>query len=340
MSALLRTRAARSGPKGRLSPTPTLSATRQMHLDKEPSENPDVHATAIAWWVKCDAGSLSRSDRAAFEAWLAEDLSHRAAFDEVEALCGQVRALAPAQPMAREEKFRARRLVLAGLATAAIALVLSFDELSVLWRADFRTGAGEVLQVSLADGSRVELAPGTAISADFSAGQRRLTLFEGEAFFEPVPDTARPFVVAAAGGTVTALGTAFDIALEDARAIVTVTQHRVAIASGGETRTLGEGQQSAYGPRSSITAPSKINARDATAWRRGKLVFVNQRLADVITVLARYHHGYLGVLGKARELRVTGVFEVADPVGVTRSIESALGIHATRLTDYVVILHE
>jgi transmembrane sensor len=311
-----------------------------MPLDKEPPKNPDVQQEAIAWWVKCDAGPLLHSDRAAFEAWLTEDPSHRAALDEVEALCGQVRALAPEQPGARKGKSQARRLVVAGLAAAAIALIFSFDELSLLWRADFRTGSGEVRQVSLADGSRVELAPGTAIAVDFSGGRRHLTLFEGEAFFEPVPDAARPFVVAAAGGTVTALGTAFDIALEDAQAIVTVTQHRVAIANRGETRTLSEGQQSLYGPGLPITPPAKINARDTTAWRRGKLVFVNERLADVITILARYHHGYLGVLGNARELRVTGVFEVADPIGVTRSIESALGIHATRLTDYVVILHE
>jgi len=42
-----------------------------MTVDKEPPEDPDVHAAAIAWWVKCDAGPLSRSDRDAFEAWLA-----------------------------------------------------------------------------------------------------------------------------------------------------------------------------------------------------------------------------------------------------------------------------
>ena len=68
--------------------------------------------------------------------------------------------------------------------------------------------------------------------------ERRLTLLEGEAWFEASPNPARPFVVAAASGTVTALGTAFDIALESETARVTVTEHRVAIASQGRSLSL------------------------------------------------------------------------------------------------------
>lgn len=312
-----------------------------MNVAKEPHDDPDVHAAAIAWWVKRDAAPLSRADRDAFETWLAADPSHRAAFDEVVALCGQVRALASAPSAARGARpSHARRLVLAGLAVGSVALVLSFDELSILWRADFRTGTGETRHVDLADGSHVELAPASAIGVDYSGAERKLALLEGEAFFEAAPNPARPFVVRVAGGSIIALGTAFDIALEDSRATVTVTRHRVAVTSRGETRILGEGQQSTYGPGLSITTPTKVDARDATAWRRGKLVFVNRPLAEVITTLARYHRGYLTVLGKARELRVTGVFEAGDPIGVVRAMESALGIRATRLTDYVVILHE
>jgi transmembrane sensor len=306
-------------------------------------DDTDLHAAAIAWWVKRDGGPLTRADEEAFEAWLFADPSHRAAYDEVIALCGQVRALAPGPGPLRVRKARAsksRRLILAGLAAGSVAFLLSFDELTLLVRADYRTGTGETRRVDLADGSHVELAPASAISVDYSGGERKLALLEGEAFFEAAPDPTRPFVVQVKGGSIMALGTAFDIALGDSRVTVTVTQHRVALVSRGETRVLGAGQQSTFGPGLPIAPPTRIDAREATAWRRGKLVFVDQPLVEVIGTLARYHRGYLAVLGKARELRVTGVFEANDPAGIIRAMETALGIRATRLTDSFVILHE
>jgi FecR protein len=77
--------------------------------------------------------------------------------------------------------------------------------------------------VTLADGSHVELNSQSAIAIHYDAGQRRVRLLEGEAWFEVSPDPVRPFVVEASGGTVTALGTAFNVDAEKERAHVTVT---------------------------------------------------------------------------------------------------------------------
>ena len=304
----------------------------------------DVHEIATVWWVKRDAGPLLPTEAAIFEAWLAENPAHRAAFEEVCALCSEVRTLRPERSGAAKPRTagRNRLAVLTGLAAAATGvLVLSFDSLSVLWRADFHTGTGETKIVELEDGSHVELAPDSALTVDYRGPQRKLALLEGEAWFEAVPNPARPFVVAAGGGMVTALGTAFDIALEDHSATVTVAKHRVAVTSRGQTEVLSEGQQIHFGANMPATAPVFVDPGDATAWRRGKLIFVNQPLAEVVRILSRYHPGYVFIpSASVRALRVTGVFDARDPLGSLDSMEASLAIHAFFLTDYLVVLYE
>jgi transmembrane sensor len=226
----------------------------------------------------------------------------------------------------------------AALAAVAIVLFFGFDEISILWRADFSTGTGEVKIVTLEDGSRVQLNADTAIAKDFSGGRRRLTLIKGEAWFEVASDPPRPFIVEAEGGATTALGTSFDIATETARTDVTVTAHRVAVENAGARQSVNEGQQTAYGPGLSVLAPYAVDPDGVTAWRRGKLIFQDRPLGEVIKALNHYHHGFFWAAPSIRGRRVTGVFSTAKPVDAIRAIELSLGLRATYLGDYLVLL--
>lgn len=299
-----------------------------------------IHRTAGEWWVKIDAGPLSRDDRAAFDAWLADDPFNKVAFDEVSGLCDEAQTIEPWPTGEAEVATRGSRLaVVAGLLAASLALLVSFDELTLLWRADYRTGTGETRVVALEDGSRVELSAKSAITVNFRGSERRLSLLEGEAFFQAAPDRERPFVVAAASGTVTALGTAFDIVLEDMGAKVVVAEHSVAVASQGASQVVEEGRQSAFGPGVAIGAPAAVDIGRATAWRRGKLVFVDRPLGEVIAILSRYHRGYVVIpAASTRRLSVTGVFDVGDPLGALAEIERSLDLRAIYLTNYLVVL--
>ncbi|PXA94395.1 hypothetical protein DMC47_20780 [Nostoc sp. 3335mG] len=77
------------------------------------------------------------------------------------------------------------------------------------------TVAGETRVVRLADGSTVHLGADTILEVDIGNGQRDLRLSRGQARFE-VAHEARPFIVHAGGGSVTARGTVFDVALTPA----------------------------------------------------------------------------------------------------------------------------
>ncbi|MGO8848027.1 MAG: FecR family protein, partial [Methylocella sp.] len=181
----------------------------------------------------------------------------------------------------------------------------------------------------------------SAIALHFTPTQRRLTLLRGEAWFDVTPNPARPFAVEAMGGTVTALGTSFDIAVERDETRVTVTLHRVAVASGGQEIIVAEGQQSTFARGAPARAPAPSDVAQLTAWRRGKLIVADEPLSDVLTTLGRYRHGLVYCLRPAIcARRVSGVFSMDNPLQALSEIETSLGLSAFRLSNYLIVLHE
>src|SRR5690606_34195438 len=78
----------------------------------------------------------------------------------------------------------------------------------------FRTELGQRSTVTLPDGSVVTLNTDTVVRTRADGERRLVYLDKGQAFFEVAKDPRRPFVVTAAGRTVTALGTAFDVRVD------------------------------------------------------------------------------------------------------------------------------
>jgi transmembrane sensor len=295
--------------------------------------------TAIDWWLRRNERPLSREEQKQFAAWLAADAANKAAFAKVSKLCGFLETELPGAGPVRKTK-RLRRRVAAAVVTAVAILALG-GEILPLVQSDYSTGTGQTKRVTLDDGSRVELDAKSSISVRFDAIERRLTLLEGQAWFEVAPDPRRPFVVEAAGGTVRALGTAFDVALENKRAEVTVGEHRVAVSSGGRSVEVEEGRRSVYFENQTAQRPEPIDVEKATAWRRGRLIFNDKPLDEVIEALGRYHRGYVVFLDPAlRKRRVTGVFLTYEPLAALDEIETSLGLHALRLSDYLILIHK
>src|SRR3546814_14166765 len=73
--------------------------------------------------------------------------------------------------------------------------------------------SGEIRTVALEDGSRVTLDTDTILHIAYSPTERGLKLERGRARFDVSYDASRPFVVFAGGGSITAHGTVFDVAV-------------------------------------------------------------------------------------------------------------------------------
>jgi transmembrane sensor len=311
-------------------------------MDKHDMQSVDEQA--VQWFVLLRDDDATAEDRSAFASWLAADRAHEAAWRSVERMWGGLDALAPDAARLRRKPRRAGRLK--GIAAAAVLLAV----LGIAWQmtpvgllADYRTAIGERRVIALQDGSQVELGAASALDVAFSAGERRVKLLSGEAFFTVTKDEARPFVVAAENGEVKVLGTAFDVKIADG-VMVAVTRNAVRVSARASTTSIApivvtQGQAVRY-DADGISAVSAADLDSIQAWRQGQLVFRNVPLDAVLAELQRYRSGRIALIGGALgQRRVTAVFDAHNADAALDTIAESLSLrvyHAAGLLTVIV----
>ncbi len=299
---------------------------------------------AVEWLARRHDPDTTGFDARAFQAWLAENPRNRHAFTEIEALWQAGDTASGTVIAARSVLSRrafGRRALAAGIAALAVTgagtLVLAPED------ADFRTPPGKTAQITLADGSRVELSTATALRLAFSDTERKVELLSGEAFFAVAKDTARPFRVAAGETEAEALGTAFSVARTDDGARVTVTEHSVAVTVGGERRVITAGQHvetSAMGGHLRLGPVEDANIERDLSWRAGKLVFLDQPLSQVMAELDRWRRGRTVILdGDLAARPVTVVLDTRRAGIAVPILARAVPMHWTDVTPYLTLVY-
>jgi len=95
-----------------------------------------------------------------------------------------------------------------------------------------------------------------------------------------------------------------------------------------------------YHPSTGIGAPEAATLRETSAWQRRKLIFNDRPLAQVVAELNRYRRGHIVITDASlNDLRVTGLFALDAPDGVLATVQRSLGLGATYLTPWLVLLH-
>ena len=160
----------------------------------------------------------------------------------------------------------------------------------------YRAAPGERLTLTLPDGSRVELNSGASLSfAPRTFGWRsRTTTLEGEAFFEVLPDDSE-FITRTYNAEVRVLGTSFNVRAwpgeKDGGTVVALRTGRVLLSGRGHDErvvVLNPGQMSrVYERNAAPTHPEATDLRQATAWRTGRLVFVDEPLRVILADMER-----------------------------------------------------
>lgn len=241
---------------------------------------------------------------------------------------------------AAPEPVRRRRWMAAGgvLALAACIAFIAGPAVLLRLQSDYRTETAELRRVALQDGSEVTLAPGSAISVAYDAGERRVRLLQGEAFFAVRPNPDRPFKVAARSVQASVLGTSFDVRLEDSAVVVAVQEGTVRVDAASAMATLRAGQSvrvNGAGEAWRFDEPPEQMA----AWRQGRLYLQNRALGDAVDDLRRYVDGAIVVADRSLLARpTTGVFNLADPEEALRGIAHAHGATVRRMTPWLLVL--
>jgi transmembrane sensor len=312
-----------------------------------------ARAEAAAWIVRLHAAGRTQALEAAFRRWRAADPENARQFDRVT----EVWDAAPSLPLGAgvpPTHLRPHSSVGPWLKAAMVVLVcgvLAYAAGQFPLADKFRTQVGEQRVVRLEDGSRIALNSRTTVAARFTSSRRRVTLENGEAYFEVAHDANRPFIVVAAGHVVTALGTTFLVRQDgENHTAVTLVEGKVTVSidsqspnSGEHARPAGASAGAASPAReSSVTlSPGErlVLMRDALpkldspqidallAWRRGEVVLDKTPLAEAVAEMNRYEAKPVVVAAAAGEqLRISGIYRIGDNRGFAATIARLYGL--------------
>ena len=318
---------------------------------------PAQEQAALAW-LSLLHDQPSSGDQATFSRWLRADPAHVEAYSQAQVLWELSEV--PAQQLADEDALalqrylnamnvsRRTRVVRWSGALAMAACLLLMVSMGAGWQpsrwvddlgADYVTAPGEVKTVILADRSQVTLDADSAITVDFSQGERHIQLRRGAGFFS-VTHTGKPFVVGAGSGEARVLGTQFEVRLQPAGAEVTVLSGRVGVTPSktSQQQILTAGQQVAYAD--GIAEPlHTVDSESRLAWREGWLNYYKAPLADVVKDLGRYYPGRILLLNEEMGTkRVSGSFPSKDPQAVLNALQAVLGFEQHSLLGRMIVL--
>ncbi len=282
-----------------------------------------IDAAAAEWVARLDRG-LDGEETKVFEQWLDEDDRHRGAFIRARAAWTKLDrgiVLHPSSLTPRSGRPDRRQLLFgAGVAAAAAAAVVFTVEELGGQTVSHQTATGEISQVSLPDGSAVELDTDTRIVVSIRNSRRLVRLVRGRAWFKVAKDASRPFVVEAGSTRVRAVGTAFAVACDGRNSEVVVTEGVVDAWPAGKAGTarlrLERGAQARLTPDSAVrmAALSADDLEHVLAWRRGYISLQGETLAEAVAAFNRYNSRRIVVEDPSLAGRkLVGYFRIHEP---------------------------
>lgn len=302
------------------------------------NDGDDCRREAADWMILLQEQPDDDAVQAEFRRWRREPACDAAwrELDHVGDLIRQAGALASVRPI----RFARRRTTIlpAAIAACFVALFAGWAFLPLAF-ADVTTGTGQMRVLRLADGSRLTLAPRSAIALD--GRSRQVRLLSGTAFFEVRHDAAHPFRVLAGEAEATDLGTSFEVRRDDEGVHIAVREGRVhAACHDGAIASfdLIPGDRAAIDcvagrSRASTSAPSAM-----ASWTQGQLVVTDRPLRDVVAALRPWHHGLLLARGAGMARHVTGVYDLRHTDQALTAMRRAHGVTVRQITPWITIV--
>lgn len=294
-------------------------------------------------------------ERAAIYRWIEERDEHAVAFAKAQAAwrsCERLKALNPDAD--EEEQFAgspvekmapassSRRKLLAGLAAAAsiAAFVPLLKTLPGGWQ-EYETKIGERRSVRLADGSMVHLNTATRLAVKLDADRRNIRLYGGEASFDVAHDKSRPFEVEANGSIIRAVGTSFNVRLNEMLVDLTVTEGIVAIRQPGRiAERLEAGRSALIHPDTMAIKPlNEVEMSQRTAWHQDMIELNGDSVEQAVAEFNRYLETPI-IVGDAHvgSMHIGGRFNTHDADRFLVALEHSLPIRVIKSADGSVVL--
>lgn len=223
------------------------------------------------------------------------------------------------------------------LAVAAVVIRVYQHRVPAVQYARF-TAASQKQTDTLPDGSVVTLNKNTTLTypVAFANNERKVTL-HGEAFFDVVKDSTRPFIIEAGGAEIKVLGTSFNVRAYDTLATVEVVVEtgivQLRSAAKNESVMLEPGSKGVYTKTNAALSKSSNDDLNYAFWRSNKLTFRNTPLKEVVDALNNYYAAGISYENEnIGRCRFTATFEhdslsaILEILSVTFQLEITQGV--------------
>ncbi|MGZ5254326.1 MAG: FecR family protein, partial [Flavitalea sp.] len=227
---------------------------------------------------------------------------------------------------------------------------------------EVQTRKGSKSQMTLPDGSRVWLNSDTKLTyaTDFNRNNREVNL-EGEAYFDVIKDTTKPFIIHTRKMDIRVIGTAFnvraynseekaeatllrgaiEVILKDRKnqKILLKPNEKISISTPSEPTNLKPADPSMIArtaiPRVEIREIEiipELNTAEDIAWKENRLYFKDQRMEQISIMLERWFGKKVVILDESlKTARFTGNFEneTLEEVLTAMQLSSPFSFHVS-----------
>jgi ferric-dicitrate binding protein FerR (iron transport regulator) len=228
-------------------------------------------------------------------------------------------------------------------AVVATALVVLFSRTNVRNTGStthtYVTQVGERATVTLSDGTRVTLAPRSALRLVQFGLARRTVDLSGEAYFESSRASDAPFVVRSGPAETRVLGTAFLIRSVDGdhHIHVAVADGKVSVTTAFGQRTLSAGDVGDV-TDSTVQIGHVDDITTDIVWKNGEVVFRHTPVPKVLETLSRWYGYQFRVTDSAlTQQRVNIVMSSRSSAEALDVLEQILAVNLTVVGDTITL---
>ncbi len=208
---------------------------------------------------------------------------------------------------------------------------------------DITTKVGQRDSLTLSDGTRVVLAPGSRLTVAAGYGRRtREVTLDGAAYFDVQHDATLPFTVHAKGAQIHDIGTAFAVSTDAAGGVSVAVTHGIVMmrdssSSASTAVELRAGDRGALRHGTVAVTRGTVTAEDVS-WTRGRLSYRDTPLSDVQADMQRWYGIELRVADSVLASRtLTGSSPTDSATATVQWIALMLGADVVQRGDTVFL---
>ncbi len=305
----------------------------------------EIEDAAAMWVIKTSSRALTEQEELEFQSWIAISELHLETYYRARQLWKLTATKTNAQILAKKKAHIIQEKPKARYVQRSVAAIL-FCILSVgAWQyygkpvPDYYAKIGEVLQITLPDGSLVALDSGSQLALNFDEYHRQVTLLSGRAYFTVAPITQtdkRPFQVQAKNGVTQALGTEFSVDEKGEQVNVNVYQHSVKVVlTSGEELVVNAGDSTRY--QQKIWPATSFDHQHSVAWREGQIIFHQRTLDEVVDEINRYRSKPIILLSSQNTQKISGVFQINAIDSALSNLSDSQGLRLYEIPFFTVM---